>query len=51
MYIVKYIRKTIGIMNNKFYNEYIYSENMKLFLLQFYVIIFEYFGTIPTNYI
>ena len=49
--MVKYIGKTIGIMKNKFYNYYIYSENMKLFLLQFYVFKFDYFGTIPTNYI
>ena len=38
-------------MKNKLYYEYICSENMKLLLLQFYVIKFEYFGTIPTNYI
>ena len=38
-------------MKNIFYNEYFYSENMKLFLLQFYAIKIEYFGTIPTNYI
>ena len=50
-YIIKYIGKTIGIIKNKIYNEYIYSENIKLILLQFYVIKFEYFGTIPTNYI